>query len=119
MHFPIRNYMKKQIKQNGSPSDGLTLGEGDGMIACQLGHPTHTFFILNHVKAEWLMLYQNESTTCILKRKRISRPPLEKRSCYVSQADLLGLKCASFLSLLSSWDYSPISLYLTQKYLNN
>lgn len=43
MHFPTRNYMKKQIKQNGSPNAMITLGEGAGMIACQLGYYTHTF----------------------------------------------------------------------------
>lgn len=54
--------MKKQIKQNGSPDARITLGEGAGMIACQLGYYTHTYsFILNHVKVEWLMLYQNET----------------------------------------------------------
>lgn len=43
MHSPTRNYMKKQIKQNGSPNARITLGEGAGMIACQLGYYTHTF----------------------------------------------------------------------------
>lgn len=43
MHFPTRNYMKKQIKQNGSPNAMITLGEGAGMIACQLGYYIHTF----------------------------------------------------------------------------